>query len=91
MKHTSEEMQGVIKEWQTSGLSKKAFCSQRNIKEHTFHYWCRRLTETSSPGFTEVALDSDSGAGKFEIIFPSGVRLILPGEPSPVWLREVLR
>jgi hypothetical protein len=91
MKHTSEEMQGVIKEWQTSGLSKKAFCRQRNIKEHTFHYWCRRLIETSSRGFTEVALDSGPGAGKFEIIFPSGVRMILPGEPSPVWLREVLR
>lgn len=91
MKLTSEKMQAVIKEWQTSGLSKKAFCSQRNIKEHTFHYWYRRLTETSSPGFTEVALCSDSGTGKFEIIFPSGVCIILPGEPSPVWLREVLR
>ncbi len=91
MKHTSEEMQGVIKEWQTSGLSKKAFCRQRNITYQTFHYWCKRLTETSSPGFTEVTLDSAPSAGKFEIIFPSGVRMILPCEPSPVWLREVLR
>ena len=91
MKYTSEEMQVVIKEWQTSGISKKAFCRQRNIKDHTFHYWCRRLMETSSPGFTEVVVDSHSGAGKFEIIFPSGVRIILPGEPSAFWLREVLR
>lgn len=91
MKHTSQEMQGVIKEWQTSGLSKKAFCRQRNIKYQTFHYWCKRLTETSSPGFTEVVVDSGLGVGKFEIIFPSGVRMILPGEPSPSWLREVLR
>lgn len=91
MKHTSEEMQVVIKEWQTSGLSKKAFCRQRNIKYQTFHYWCKRLIETSSSGFTEVMLDSGRCAGKFEIVFPSGVRMILPGEPSPVWLREVLR
>ena len=91
MKYTSEEMQLVIKEWQSSGISKKAFCRQRNIKDHTFHYWCRRLKKTSSPGFTEVALDSGTDAGKFEIIFPSGVRMILQGEPSPVWLREVVR
>ena len=91
MKQTSEQMEGVIKEWETSGLSKKAFCRQRNIKYQTFHYWCKRLLQTSFPGFTEVTLDSGPGAGKFEIIFPTGVRMILPGEPSPGWLREVLR
>ena len=91
MKHTSEEMQVAIKEWQASGLSKKAFCRGRNITYQTFHYWHKRLGETSSPGFTEVAVDSGGSAGKCEIVFPSGVRMILQGEPSPVWLREVLR
>jgi len=91
MKHTSEEMQLVINEWQTSGLSKKSFCQQRNISYHTFHYWCKRLTSAPASGFTEMIVQADQQIGGCEIIFPSGARMILQGEPSTSWLREVLR
>jgi len=89
MKHSSEEVQGIIKEWQDSGLSKKAFCRERQIKYPTFQYWCKRLTDGGSPGFTEVDIQLHLAA--LEIIFPSGARMMLHGEPSAVWLRELLR
>jgi hypothetical protein len=91
MKHTSEQMQLVINEWQTSGLSKKVFCVQRNISYHTFHYWCKRLTSLPGAGFTEMIVQADERVRRCEIIFPSGARMILQGEPSANWLREVLR
>lgn len=90
MKHTSEEMQLVINEWQASGLTKKAFCLQRNISYHAFHYWCKRLISAPAAGFTEMIVQADERRGGCEIIFPSGARLILQKEPSASWLREVV-
>lgn len=91
MKYTSEQMQLAINEWQTSGLSKKAFCRNRNISYQTFHYWCKQLSKASSSGFSEVAIQRGQGTNECEIIFPSGARMILQGEPSVSWLREVLK
>ena len=94
MKYTEEQIQGAINEWQTSGLSKKAFCRQRNIVYQTFHYWYKRIAKGPSSGFVEVPLpqfERSGGSGGCEIVFPSGARMLFQGEPSANWLREVLR
>lgn len=91
MKHTSEQMQLVISKWQTSGLSKKEFCRQQDITYQTFHYWYKRLTSAPAAGFTEISVQGHDSTGRSEIVFPSGVRMILHGEPSASWLRELLR
>ncbi|MEJ7643790.1 MAG: hypothetical protein WKF87_04295 [Chryseolinea sp.] len=89
MRRTQEQMQSAITEWEQSGLSKKAFCQQRNITYQTFHYWCKRIDTAPSPCFVEIktALDRLRGC---EIIFPSGVRMNFHGEPSVAWLRELV-
>lgn len=91
MKYTSQQMQLAIDEWQTSGLSKKAFCRERNITNQTFHYWFKRLNknQTSSSGFTAVSIQSKERISGCEIIFPSGARMILQGEPSSSLLRQL--
>jgi len=88
MRQTKEQMQMAITAWQQSGLSKKAFCDERNITYHTFHYWCKRLEE-SKTGFTQINVVAGSCSGS-EIIFPSGVRFRFDGEPSVRWLRELV-
>jgi phage tail protein X len=90
MQLTKEKMEHAIAAWQTSGLSKKEFCRQRNIKYSTFHYWIKRIISDQQPGFTEVPLQANAGLGLFEIIFPSGVRISLQNIPSASWLREVV-
>jgi hypothetical protein len=90
MKYTAEQMRVIVAEWQASGLSKKAFCHQRNITYPTFHYWYKRIAASSSSGFTEVSLPAGERSGVCEIVFPSGVRMILQGEPTASWLREVV-
>ena len=39
---------GILEEQGASGLSKKAFCADRDINAATFYYWQRRLSELSS-------------------------------------------
>lgn len=91
MRHTQEQMQAAIHEWQQSGLSKKAFCRERSITYQTFHYWCKRLKPDSASGFREINLDDQYRSQGHEIIFPSGARIILQGEPSANWMRELVR
>lgn len=91
MKYSSEEMQAIMIEWQNSGLSKKSFCRDRNITYQTFHYWCKRLSPSSSPGFSEVKLSDVQQVNLFEINFPSGARMTFQGTPSTAWLRELLK
>ena len=91
MKHTLEQMQSVVSEWQSSGLSKKEFCRQRNITYQTFHYWCKRLVSASATGFAEIRVQGHERDGGNEIVFPSSARMFFHGEPSAGWLRELLR
>jgi transposase-like protein len=35
----------LVSEWQTSGLSVREFCSQRQIREANFYSWRRTLAE----------------------------------------------
>lgn len=93
MKHTSEQMQLAINEWQTTELTKKAFCRQRNISYSTFHYWVKRLNadQGAASGFAEMRIQSREPIGGCEIVFPSGARMVFQGEPSTSWLRELLR
>lgn len=90
MRHTQEQMQSVIKEWQESGQSKKAFCRDRKITYATFHYWFKRLSPAAPGGFSEVKLPRPHQPETFELTFPSGARMTFQGEPSAAWLRELL-
>jgi hypothetical protein len=83
-------MQATIKEWQESGLSKKAFCRDRKIASQTFHYWLKKLSPEAPSGFAEVKLLPPGQSGAFELTFPSGTRMTFQGEPSVSWLRELL-
>ena len=89
MKYTEEQMRQTVSDWQVSGLSKKAFCRERNIVYQTFHNWFSRINKTSS-GFREISLPARKANSSCEIIFPSGARMIFESAPSAGWLREVL-
>lgn len=91
MRYTAEQVQVIISEWQGSGLSKKAFCRERGIVHQTFYNWLRRAGKPLVRGFAEVPVPRSVQCSGCEVIFPSGARLIFKDEPSPSWLREVLR
>ncbi|MGJ1242111.1 IS66 family insertion sequence element accessory protein TnpA [Sphingobacterium siyangense] len=45
-----ERMLSMIADWQQSGKSKKAYCTENGIKEATFYYWFSRSKENESTG-----------------------------------------
>lgn len=91
MRYTQEQMEATIVEWQNSGLSKTAFCREREIAYHTFHYWCKRVLSPVSSGFDELKVAHGAPGTTFELNFPSGARMTFEGQPSAAWLRELLQ
>lgn len=79
-------MQRLFELWQSSGLSKVAFCRQNGIVSSTFHYWIKKfrqdelsLSGSVSSGFSQIpvqptAVTPDHQASVV-INFPSGIRV----------------
>ncbi len=40
----TEQWQKIINDYETSGLTQKAFCQNHTIKIHTLHYWLKKLS-----------------------------------------------
>jgi len=64
-----------VEQWQSSGLSQKAYCQQNGLKPHNLSYWKNKWdtqqdTKTTG-GFVAVALESTS------VALPQGLSLHL--------------
>ena len=71
-----KEMYNLVTEYQSSGLSVKAFSKERGISPSTFGYWIRKKKEEDHPGgFVEVDTGLKSSASEMELIYPNGVKL----------------
>lgn len=68
-------MLSMIAEWQHSGKSKKAYCTENGINEAKFYYWISRSKESASFSDTFIAVDKVSKESAIEIIYPNGVRI----------------
>lgn len=44
-------LEDIIQEWETSGLSKMAYCHQKGLSRQAFYYWQKKL-------ISEITLDS---------------------------------
>lgn len=86
-----EHWQGVIDAWEESGMSKAAFCRERQIPAWKFYYWYRQLVvaepAAATAGFAEVTEVSGSG-----VRLHLGCGLQLEVEPGfdAVTLKQVL-
>ncbi len=90
-------MRGLYEEWESSGLSMKAFSLNHNINPTTFNYWVRSIRKkrqhVQSPGFLRLPIHKEApdGARVATITFPSGIRLELY-HPLEAWvIKELLR
>jgi transposase-like protein len=83
-----------IAEQQRSGLSIKRFCKERNVAEHSFYAWRRRLREDQAVHFALVNREParrESGYDAcVEIILPTGERLRVDAGVDTTTLRTVL-
>lgn len=80
MKYTEEQMRQTINEWKVSGLSKKAFCRDRNVVYQAYHNWSNRINKVPSSAFTEITF-SIMGRRRIRVVpEASGARHILDAE-----------
>jgi transposase-like protein len=99
-RYTKQKMLAYYKEWQESGLGKKAYCTQKGLTSSTFFYWIKKLalqkesfpTPSAAAGFTELTLPAQVDAGNIvvEIEYPSGVRLKLYRQMEASFIKSLL-
>lgn len=85
-----EEMFALVSEWISSGLSKKTFLADRQIKLPKFNYWCNKYNDhiagsslSAERHFQELELSdvASPGAAKvFELTTASGLRIAVFGQ-----------
>jgi hypothetical protein len=84
-------MYALVSQWKKGGLSQKDFCSNQSIPIKTFQYWLRKFrSENKTPGFLPVAVDSPEIDIPMEIVYPSGVRLVIRQSVSTGELKSLL-
>jgi hypothetical protein len=94
--------QAVIRDAARSGLSTRAFCRQRKLKECQFYWWQRRLKEkrpsastpqspaNGSASFALVSGEPGSADAGIELVLAGGRRLRLAKGVDEATLRSVL-
>jgi hypothetical protein len=78
----SQQWRQHIEDWRNSGLSQHAFCRDRELSYHKFHYWRKKLTPTPvgkkqprSPALVPVTYPSPSPNHGLSLQFPNGISL----------------
>jgi hypothetical protein len=90
-----------IQSWQTSGLSRRAYCEREGLKITTFDYWQSRLRMNKQAAKSEqlggdrltlvpVRLVKPNEEG-FVLRSPGGWEMHLPSGIDGAWLTEILR
>ena len=86
----ADRWRAIIDAQRTSGLTVRAFCRERDLREHSFHAWRRKLRKRDAdalpaqvvrpPVFAEVRLDEREAGERLPLATPTPLlTLELPG------------
>ena len=93
MSETKREYWGkLIAEQKTSGQAVRPFCRERNIGEHSFYQWRKRLGQSETVRFAllETRPSSADMTTALELVLTSGERLRIGNQVNAATLRLVL-
>jgi hypothetical protein len=93
-----EEMFSMIRDWQQSGLSQKAYCEQHNVRYHVFHYWYKCFRQVQLPakeeGFialnVQAACSANTLCAEVELLLADGRRVIFHQPVSIDYLKALI-
>ncbi len=78
-----EEMLKLVADFEQSGQSQRFFCQSAGISLAKFGYWVRKVRneKETSAGFLKIETHfASQPVGQVELIYPNGVRIIVPGQ-----------
>ena len=87
-----DQMFSMIESWQKSGQSQKAWCLNKEIAYHIFHYWYREFRKAAPQvegGNDFIALSVKPSSAACEVVYGDGTRIIFH-EPVPVFYLKSL-
>ena len=92
---SKEEKEAIYMEWQSSGLSKKEFCSQKSLNYQTFIWWFaskkRKAENQNKATFVPVVVESTPQSLQIEIQLSGSRKVILSGTPSIEFIQAILK
>lgn len=91
---SKEEISSLIKEWEESKLSKKAFCEQKRINYQTFIGWMvqrRNRIATSEKRFVPVQVEAKTGQLFAEIHLSGTRKVILYSTVSAEFIQAIIK
>jgi len=85
-RRSSTEWESLVRQFQLSGVSQRAFCETHDIKYPTMSYWVRKINRADNPqealSIVELAMPKIGFLGSkllSTIIQTEGITLSLPG------------
>ena len=90
-----QQMFDHITQWQQSGVSQKAYCTQNNIPYHVFHYWykCYRNENSMSnefSSFVQLKVQPSSSTPVIELLLGDGKRILFHQPVSSDYLKSLI-
>jgi transposase-like protein len=72
--------QAVVADQEAGGKSIREFCRERDLAEHAFYWWRRRLREEKPVSFALVETKTAVTPAKLELALSNGVVLHIPAD-----------
>ena len=90
-----ERMFAMIECWQQSGQSQKAWCQQKEITYHIFHYWYREYRKAAPQGetgndFITLSVEPKSSSIGCEVVYADGTRIVFHEPVLVSYLKNLL-
>jgi hypothetical protein len=96
-KNTQKQMFAMVADWKQSGLSQRAWCEQKQIRYHIFHYWYKRYRDEQSKSSERAFIPlnvkpsfSDAACANIEVILADGKRVLFHQAVSSSFLKAVI-
>lgn len=90
------DWQALVTQWQSSGLSQKAFCRINSIVYENFTYHCAKLRKNLSPKLLPIRVSQDNtatpklSASNLILHLPNGAYVSIPNGVDAATLKTIL-